>query len=80
MYTSHRLCPSRITEHQQLVYNRLVFTQVRGYARGENTWFDMPLSGDAVPFNIVQQHVANIIKGNVLVGHSLWNDLSGRLF
>jgi len=45
-----------------------------------NPWFDVPPSGDAVPFNIVQQHVATIIKGNVLVGHSLWNDLSGRLF
>ncbi|EGO04619.1 hypothetical protein SERLA73DRAFT_173880 [Serpula lacrymans var. lacrymans S7.3] len=27
-------------------------------------------------FDIVQQHVANLIKGKVLVGHSLWNDLA----
>ncbi|KAF9270144.1 hypothetical protein L218DRAFT_976090 [Marasmius fiardii PR-910] len=35
------------------------------------------LSGKhALPFNTVQQHVANVIKGNILVGHSIWNDLS----
>ncbi|KAJ3750513.1 ribonuclease H-like domain-containing protein [Lentinula detonsa] len=33
-------------------------------------------SRNAVAFNTVQQHVANIIKGHVLVGHSIWNDLS----
>ncbi|KAJ7487522.1 hypothetical protein B0H11DRAFT_1095037 [Mycena galericulata] len=33
-------------------------------------------SKDAVPFNILQQEVANKIRGKVLVGHSLWNDLS----
>ncbi|KAG7099131.1 hypothetical protein E1B28_001003 [Marasmius oreades] len=33
-------------------------------------------SKHALPFNSVQQHVASIIKGNILVGHSLWNDLS----
>lgn len=33
--------------------------------------------GKAVPFNTVQTHVANTIKGKVLVGHSIWNDLSG---
>ncbi|KAG2023570.1 MipD protein, variant 2 [Coprinopsis cinerea AmutBmut pab1-1] len=27
-------------------------------------------------FQIVQQQVANLIKGKILVGHSLWNDLS----
>ncbi|KAF5375292.1 hypothetical protein D9758_000359 [Tetrapyrgos nigripes] len=32
---------------------------------------------NAVPFNAVQQMVANTIKGQILVGHSLWNDLSG---
>ncbi|KAK7468815.1 hypothetical protein VKT23_003315 [Stygiomarasmius scandens] len=32
--------------------------------------------GNAAPFSTVQQHVASIIKGHVLVGHSLWNDLS----
>lgn len=30
-----------------------------------------------MPFNIVQQHVAAKISGKVLVGHSIWNDLSG---
>ncbi|ESK98005.1 nucleotide-binding protein frt1 [Moniliophthora roreri MCA 2997] len=30
----------------------------------------------AAPFNTVQQHVANIIKGHIIVGHSIWNDLS----
>jgi len=34
------------------------------------------LSGKAMAFNAVQQHVANIIKGKVLIAHSLWNDLS----
>ncbi|KAH9947154.1 hypothetical protein B0H21DRAFT_856627 [Amylocystis lapponica] len=27
-------------------------------------------------FSEVQQHVANLIKGKILVGHSLWQDLS----
>ncbi|KIY65132.1 hypothetical protein CYLTODRAFT_492561 [Cylindrobasidium torrendii FP15055 ss-10] len=30
----------------------------------------------SMPFATVQQHVANYIKGNVLVGHCIWNDLS----
>ncbi|KAK0208089.1 hypothetical protein DFS33DRAFT_411026 [Desarmillaria ectypa] len=34
-------------------------------------------SKNAMPFNSVQQLVASIIKGHVLVGHSIWNDLSG---
>ncbi|KAJ3721484.1 ribonuclease H-like domain-containing protein [Lentinula raphanica] len=33
-------------------------------------------SKNAVAFNAVQQHVASIIKGHILVGHSIWNDLS----
>ncbi|KAG7450600.1 uncharacterized protein BT62DRAFT_927881 [Guyanagaster necrorhizus] len=33
-------------------------------------------SKNAMPFNSVQQLVASIIKGHVLVGHSIWNDLS----
>ncbi|KII93892.1 hypothetical protein PLICRDRAFT_171594 [Plicaturopsis crispa FD-325 SS-3] len=33
-------------------------------------------SSSAVQFNIVQQHVADLIKGKVLVGHSIWSDLS----
>lgn len=32
---------------------------------------------DAMPFDTVQQLVANLISGKILVGHSLWNDLSG---
>ena len=31
-------------------------------------------------FNTIQQYVANKIKGKVIVGHSLWNDLSGIHF
>ena len=37
------------------------------------------LAGEAWSFNAVQQYVANLIKGKVLIGHSLWNDLSGVL-
>ncbi|KIK05496.1 hypothetical protein K443DRAFT_130332 [Laccaria amethystina LaAM-08-1] len=33
-------------------------------------------SADAWAFNVVQQYVANLIKGKVLVGHGIWNDLS----
>lgn len=33
---------------------------------------------DAWAFNAVQQYVANLIKGKVLVGHGIWNDLSGE--
>jgi RNA exonuclease 4 len=32
---------------------------------------------EALPFNSVQQRVSELIKGKVLIGHSLWNDLSG---
>lgn len=35
-------------------------------------------SADTPAFTQVQQHVADLIKGKVLVGHSLWNDLSGK--
>ncbi|KAF8647923.1 hypothetical protein AX16_006455 [Volvariella volvacea WC 439] len=31
----------------------------------------------ALPFNAVQQEIANQLKGKILVGHCLWNDLSG---
>ncbi|KAI0080320.1 hypothetical protein K474DRAFT_1637998 [Panus rudis PR-1116 ss-1] len=35
------------------------------------------LSGSNVPaFETVQQNVANLIKGKIIVGHSLWQDLS----
>jgi len=32
---------------------------------------------DAQKFPDVQRRVADIIKDKVLIGHSLWNDLSG---
>lgn len=32
---------------------------------------------EALSFATVQQRVAQLIKGKVLVGHCLWNDLSG---
>ncbi|KAJ7590288.1 hypothetical protein C8J56DRAFT_1140182 [Mycena floridula] len=32
--------------------------------------------GNAVQFSVVQEHVANLLKGNILVGHSQWDDLS----
>ncbi|KAJ2928760.1 hypothetical protein H1R20_g8157, partial [Candolleomyces eurysporus] len=31
---------------------------------------------EAWPFQAVQQQVANLLKGKILVGHSIWNDLS----
>ncbi|EKM83527.1 hypothetical protein AGABI1DRAFT_96512 [Agaricus bisporus var. burnettii JB137-S8] len=34
------------------------------------------LSAEALPFNSVQQRVSELIKGKLLIGHSLWNDLS----
>ncbi|KAF9455112.1 hypothetical protein P691DRAFT_691506 [Macrolepiota fuliginosa MF-IS2] len=33
-------------------------------------------SSEALSFNTVQQKVADLIKGKVLIGYSLWNDLS----
>ncbi|KAJ6575030.1 hypothetical protein B0H19DRAFT_624101 [Mycena capillaripes] len=33
-------------------------------------------SKEAVQFNVLQQHVANLIRGKIIVGHSIWNDLS----
>ncbi|KAF8078724.1 hypothetical protein FPV67DRAFT_74741 [Lyophyllum atratum] len=33
-------------------------------------------SGDIWSFHAVQQYVANLIEGKILVGHSIWNDLS----
>lgn len=29
-------------------------------------------------FSVVQSLVAETIKGKILVGHSIWNDLSGK--
>ncbi|KAF8560291.1 hypothetical protein OG21DRAFT_1401218 [Imleria badia] len=34
------------------------------------------LGTDTPPFDRVQRHVAELIKGKVIVGHSLWHDLS----
>ncbi|KAJ7225590.1 hypothetical protein GGX14DRAFT_125775 [Mycena pura] len=33
-------------------------------------------SKDAVPFNVVQHHLSKLFKNKVMVGHSLWQDLS----
>lgn len=33
---------------------------------------------DARPFNQVQQYVADLIRSKVIIGHTLWSDLSGR--
>ncbi|RDB29269.1 RNA exonuclease 4 [Hypsizygus marmoreus] len=33
-------------------------------------------SSDVWSFSMVQQYVANLIDGKILVGHSIWNDLS----
>ncbi|KAJ6621655.1 hypothetical protein B0H10DRAFT_967163 [Mycena sp. CBHHK59/15] len=33
-------------------------------------------SKEAVPFNVLQQFVATMVKGKIVVGHSIWNDLS----
>ncbi|KAJ7589140.1 ribonuclease H-like domain-containing protein [Mycena floridula] len=35
------------------------------------------LSGsNAIQFSIVQEYVAEILRGNILIGHTLWTDLS----
>lgn len=44
------------------------------------SYLDTPFTGGAVAFSTVQQHVAGLIKGCLLVGHSIWNDLSGTRF
>ncbi|KAJ7599446.1 hypothetical protein C8J56DRAFT_769232 [Mycena floridula] len=41
-----------------------------------STFADMLGPGNAIQFSVVQEHVANLLRGNILVGHSLWNDLS----
>ncbi|PPQ62773.1 hypothetical protein CVT24_000467 [Panaeolus cyanescens] len=33
-------------------------------------------SADAWTFDMIQQHVANLLVGKILVGHCLWNDLA----
>jgi len=41
------------------------------------TLFAKKKKADAEKFPDVQRRVADIIKDKVLIGHSLWNDLSG---
>lgn len=36
-----------------------------------------PRKAAAVKFNEVQRNIADLIKDKVIVGHCLWNDLSG---
>ena len=38
---------------------------------------EMPSTGNALTFSAIQQYVASVVEGKVLVGHSIWNDLSG---
>jgi hypothetical protein len=38
---------------------------------------DPPPKAAAAKFNDVQRDVADLIKDKVIVGHCLWNDLSG---
>ncbi|KAN0125088.1 hypothetical protein V8E52_001640 [Russula decolorans] len=48
-------------------------------ARSSNSWTDfgqIAEKGEAMKFDALQVHVAEIIKDKVVVGHSLWNDLS----
>ncbi|KAF5313021.1 hypothetical protein D9619_003450 [Psilocybe cf. subviscida] len=33
-------------------------------------------SSDAWQFSAIQQHVSTLLRGKILVGHSLWNDLA----
>jgi len=33
-------------------------------------------SEQAMPFNVVQSLVAETIRGKILIGHAIWNDLS----
>ncbi|KAJ7103615.1 hypothetical protein B0H15DRAFT_224615 [Mycena belliarum] len=49
-------------------------TDYREATTGIKNW--QLFSKDAVPFNVLQQHVAAMIKGRILVGHSIFNDLS----
>ena len=42
------------------------------------TLYSFVTSADTPTFTQVQQLVVDLIKGKVLVGHSLWNDLSGE--
>ncbi len=46
------------------------------FAKKTTTLF-LRKKADAQKFPDVQQSVADIIKDKVLIGHSLWNDLSG---
>ncbi|KAJ7244719.1 hypothetical protein B0H12DRAFT_797942 [Mycena haematopus] len=33
-------------------------------------------SKEAMPFNVLQQYMANLMRGKIIVGHGIWNDLS----
>ncbi|KAK7064292.1 hypothetical protein R3P38DRAFT_36602 [Favolaschia claudopus] len=33
-------------------------------------------SKEAVAFNVLQQYIANLMRGKIVVGHGIWNDLS----
>ncbi|KAF7339532.1 hypothetical protein MSAN_02167700 [Mycena sanguinolenta] len=35
-------------------------------------------SKEAMPFNVLQQYIATVIRGKIVVGHGIWNDLSGK--
>ncbi|KAF8213126.1 hypothetical protein K438DRAFT_2158054 [Mycena galopus ATCC 62051] len=36
-------------------------------------------SKEAMPFNVLQQFIANLMRGKIVVGHSIWNDLPALL-
>lgn len=38
-----------------------------------------PSTADAWTFGVIQNYVSNFFRGKILVGHSLWNDLAGKL-
>jgi hypothetical protein len=47
-------------------------------AHPQQTSYALP-ADDAISFDDIQRHVASAIADKVIVGHSLWNDLSGKL-
>ncbi|KDN49421.1 hypothetical protein RSAG8_02123, partial [Rhizoctonia solani AG-8 WAC10335] len=47
------------------------------YRTAQHKITEKELSGpQALPFDVVQAKVTNLISGYIVVGHSLWNDLS----
>ncbi|KAJ7169805.1 hypothetical protein C8R46DRAFT_212606 [Mycena filopes] len=58
----------------RFVHPTMPVTDYRVATTGIKDW--QLFSKDVWSFNQVQQWVANLIKGKILVGHSLWNDLS----